>query len=38
MPVMGSSIPTLQEVLDLVDRQVPINIELKGIGTAKIGV
>jgi glycerophosphoryl diester phosphodiesterase len=30
----GEQIPTLQEVLDLVDRQVPINIELKGIGTA----
>jgi glycerophosphoryl diester phosphodiesterase len=31
----GERIPTLQEVIDLVDRQVPINIELKGIRTAK---
>ncbi len=28
-------IPTLQEVIDLVARRVPINIELKGPGTAK---
>ncbi|MCD4760584.1 glycerophosphodiester phosphodiesterase [bacterium] len=28
-------IPTLEEVLDLVNKQVPINIELKGKGTAQ---
>lgn len=28
-------IPTLQEVLDLVNREVPVNIELKGSGVAK---
>jgi len=28
-------IPTLQEVIDLVGRKIPINIELKGPGTAK---
>ena len=31
----GERIPTLQEVLDLVNREVKLNIELKGIGTAK---
>jgi len=30
----GYSIPTLPEVLDLVDRRVGVNIELKGPGTA----
>lgn len=28
-------IPTLQEVLDLVDRKVPVNIEIKGTGSAR---
>lgn len=28
-------IPTLQEVIELIDRRIPINIELKGPGTAK---
>ncbi len=28
-------IPTLQEVIELIDRQIPINIELKGPGTAE---
>lgn len=28
-------IPTLAEVIDLVDRKIPLNIELKGPGTAK---
>jgi len=31
----GERIPTLQEVLDLVNRKVKTNIELKGPGTAK---
>ena len=31
----GERIPTLQEVLDLVNRKVKTNIELKGTGTAK---
>ena len=31
----GQKIPTLQEVLDLVDRKIKVNIELKGEGTAK---
>jgi len=30
----GEKIPTLQEVLDLVDKKVTVNIELKGVGTA----
>jgi len=30
----GEKIPTLEEVFDLVDKKVPINIELKGEGTA----
>ena len=31
----GEQIPTLQEVLDLVDRQIKVNIELKGTETAE---
>ena len=31
----GERIPTLPEVLDLVDRKAQVNIELKGVGTAK---
>jgi glycerophosphoryl diester phosphodiesterase len=31
----GEKIPLLAEVLNLVDKTVPVNIELKGIGTAK---
>ena len=31
----GEKIPTLQEVLDLIDKKVAVNIELKGPGTAK---
>ncbi len=31
----GEKIPTLQEVLTLVNRKVKVNIELKGTGTAK---
>jgi len=31
----GEKIPTLQEVLDLVNKKVKLNIELKGTGTAK---
>jgi glycerophosphoryl diester phosphodiesterase len=31
----GETIPTLQEVLDLVDRKARVNTELKGTGTAK---
>ena len=31
----GQKIPTLQEVLDMVNRKAKINIELKGKGTAK---
>ncbi len=31
----GQKIPLLSEVLDLVDQKVPVNIELKGIGTAR---
>lgn len=31
----GQQIPTLEEVLDLIDNQVAINIELKGPGTAE---
>lgn len=30
----GQQIPTLEEVLDLIDNQVAVNIELKGPGTA----
>lgn len=30
----GEMIPLLTEVLDLINKQVPINIELKGVGTA----
>lgn len=30
----GEHIPTLREVLDLVDRRVKVDIELKGVGTA----
>ena len=32
----GQKIPTLQEVIDLVAKRVPINIELKGLGTARL--
>ena len=31
----GQQIPTLKEVFDLIDKQVPIHVELKGLGTAK---
>ena len=31
----GEKIPTLQEVLELVNKKVKVNIELKGTGTAK---
>ena len=31
----GQQVPTLHEVLDLVDARVQVNIELKGFGTAK---
>ena len=31
----GEKIPTLQEVFDLIDKRVKVNIELKGVGTAK---
>lgn len=31
----GHSIPTLEAVLDLIDGKVKVNIELKGVGTAK---
>jgi glycerophosphoryl diester phosphodiesterase len=31
----GQKVPLLSEVLDLVDKKVPVNIELKGQGTAK---
>lgn len=31
----GEKIPTLEEVLDLIDKKVVVNIELKGQGTAK---
>jgi len=31
----GEKIPTLSEVLDVVNRKVQVNIELKGVGTAK---
>ena len=31
----GEKIPTLEEVIELVDQRVPINIELKAIGTAE---
>lgn len=31
----GEKVPLLSEVLDLVDRRIPINIELKGIGTGQ---
>ncbi len=31
----GEKIPLLSEVIDLVNKQIPINIELKGQGTAK---
>ena len=34
----GQKIPTLQEVFDTVNRQVVINIELKGFNTAKLVV
>lgn len=30
----GQTIPTLEEVLDLINKRVPVNIELKGKGTA----
>jgi glycerophosphoryl diester phosphodiesterase len=32
----GQKIPLLSEVLDLVDKRVPVNIELKGKGSAKL--
>jgi len=32
---LGEKIPTLEEVLDLIDKKVRVNIELKGVGTAK---
>jgi glycerophosphoryl diester phosphodiesterase len=36
LKVKGTAqIPTLQEVIELVDHRIPINIELKGPGTAK---
>ena len=31
----GQKVPLLSEVLDLIDKKVPVNIELKGRGTAK---
>jgi glycerophosphoryl diester phosphodiesterase len=31
----GEAVPLLSEVFDLVDKRVPINIELKGLNTAK---
>lgn len=31
----GERVPLLTEVLDLIDKKVPVNIELKGLGTAK---
>lgn len=31
----GEKIPTLREVLDLIDKKTKVNIELKGVGTAK---
>jgi glycerophosphoryl diester phosphodiesterase len=31
----GERVPLLSEVLDLIDKKVPVNIELKGQGTAK---
>lgn len=31
----GEKIPTLSEVLDLVNKKIKVNIELKGVGTAK---
>lgn len=31
----GEIVPTLQEALDLIDKRVPVNIELKGPGTAR---
>jgi glycerophosphoryl diester phosphodiesterase len=31
----GEKVPTLSEVLDLIDKKVPVNIELKGLHTAK---
>ena len=31
----GEKIPTLQEVLDLINKKMKVNIELKGTGTAK---
>lgn len=31
----GEKVPTLKEVFDLVDKKVPINVELKGENTAK---
>jgi glycerophosphoryl diester phosphodiesterase len=31
----GEKIPTLEEALDLIDKQVKVNIELKGVNTAK---
>ncbi len=33
---MGEQIPTLQEVLDMVDKRVPVIIELKNVGSAEI--
>lgn len=32
---LGEKIPTLEEVLDLIDKRVRVNIELKGVGAAK---
>ncbi|MDD5342518.1 MAG: glycerophosphodiester phosphodiesterase family protein [Patescibacteria group bacterium] len=31
----GEKIPTLEEVLDVINRKAKVNIELKGVGTAK---
>jgi len=31
----GENVPLLSEVLDVIDRQIKVNIELKGAGTAK---
>ncbi|MDD4931259.1 MAG: glycerophosphodiester phosphodiesterase family protein [Candidatus Colwellbacteria bacterium] len=31
----GEKIPTLEEVIELIDRKVPINIELKALGSAE---
>jgi len=32
----GEQIPTLYEVLDVIDKKVPVHIELKGVGTARV--